>query len=204
MSRSTPSAKSERKIGGFLFALVVLVALMALLQTWTPRLGLDLRGGTTIQLTAVGADGGTVDPKSLEVAANIISQRVDGLGVGESSVTIQGDKQIEVSVPNMSGDELIDLVGSTARLNFRAVLAASQAESIEQKPSEQKASDSDEKTQRRMARSCRPSRRSPSRRVRPSPAASWLRLRIGWLISLASRTCLSSSRSSAAWTSRTW
>lgn len=151
MSRSTPSAKSERKIGGFLFALVVLVALMALLQTWTPRLGLDLRGGTTIQLTAVGADGGTVDPKSLEVAANIISQRVDGLGVGESSVTIQGDKQIEVSVPNMSGDELIDLVGSTARLNFRAVLAASQAESIEQKPSEQEASDSDEKTQRRMA-----------------------------------------------------
>lgn len=131
MSRSTPAAKAERKIGGFLFALVVLVALMALLQTWTPRLGLDLRGGTTIQLTAADAGGGTVDPKSLEVAANIISQRVDGLGVGESSVTIQGDKQIEVSVPNMNGDELIDLVGSTARLNFRAVLAASQAESIE-------------------------------------------------------------------------
>lgn len=122
---------TRRRLGAFAISIALLFVLMGVLSTWMPRLGLDLRGGTTIQLTAKDAGGGRVNPDSLEMAKNIISQRVDSLGVGESSVTIQGDDQIEVSVPNMSGDELIDLVGSTARLNFRAVLAYAPAQSIE-------------------------------------------------------------------------
>ncbi|HKF87512.1 MAG TPA: protein translocase subunit SecD [Propionibacteriaceae bacterium] len=98
---------------------------MALSNNWTPKLGLDLRGGTTITLTAQNTSGtGSVDPNSLELARNIIQSRVDSLGVGESEVTIAGERQIIVSVPNVQQDELVRMVGQTAVLRFRAVYAA--------------------------------------------------------------------------------
>ena len=41
-----------------------LITLMAVSGTWTPKLGLDLRGGTTITLTAKNTTGtGAVDPE---------------------------------------------------------------------------------------------------------------------------------------------
>lgn len=99
-----------------------LYALMAAFSIWTPKLGLDLRGGTTITLTASNSTGaGSVDPTSLEQARDIIEQRVNGLGVGESEVTTSNGNQIVVSVPNVQQDELVRLVGQTAVLTFRAV-----------------------------------------------------------------------------------
>jgi preprotein translocase subunit SecD len=115
--------------GRTLIVLLALVALlcgtMALTGNWTPKLGLDLRGGTTITLTAANTSGtGSVDPNSLELARTIIQSRVDSLGVGETEVTTSGDRQIIVSVPNVQQDELVRLVGQTAVLRFRAVHAA--------------------------------------------------------------------------------
>ena len=117
--------------GRTLIVLAVLVAglitLMAVSGTWVPKLGLDLQGGTTITLTAQNTSGtGTVDPNSLQQAKTIIQNRVDSLGVGESEVTTAGDKQLIVTVPNVQRDELVQLVGQTAVLRFRAVLAAEQ------------------------------------------------------------------------------
>ncbi|HET9562643.1 MAG TPA: protein translocase subunit SecD, partial [Propionibacteriaceae bacterium] len=104
-----------------------LITLMAVSGTWIPKLGLDLRGGTTITLTAENTTGtGTVDPNSLQLAKTIIQSRVDSLGVGESEVTTAGDNQIIVTVPNVQQDELVRLVGQTAVLTFRAVHAAEQ------------------------------------------------------------------------------
>ena len=119
--------------GRTLIVLAVLVAglitLMAVSGTWLPKLGLDLRGGTTITLTAKNTTGiGTVDPNSLQLAKTIIQSRVDSLGVGESEVTTAGDNQIIVTVPNVQQDELIRLVGQTAVLRFRAVYAAEQVQ----------------------------------------------------------------------------
>ena len=106
---------------------VVLVGLMGVSKTWSPKLGLDLRGGTTITLTARNtAGGGSVDPESLEQARTIIQSRVDSLGVGESEVTTAGDKQVVVSVPNVQEDRLVALVGQTALLRFRGVYVAEQ------------------------------------------------------------------------------
>ena len=106
---------------------VGLITLMAVSGTWIPKLGLDLRGGTTITLTATNTTGtGTVDPNSLQLAKTIIQSRVDSLGVGESEVTTAGDNQIIVTVPNVQQDELVRLVGQTAVLRFRAVHAAEQ------------------------------------------------------------------------------
>ena len=109
-----------------IFGLVVaaLYGLMAISHNWTPKLGLDLQGGTTITLTAQNTSGtGQIDPNSLELARTIIQSRVDSLGVGETEVTTSGDKQIIVSVPNVQQDELVRLVGQTAVLRFRAVYA---------------------------------------------------------------------------------
>jgi preprotein translocase subunit SecD len=125
--------------GRTLIVLAVLVAglitLMAVSGTWTPKLGLDLRGGTTITLTATNTTGtGTVDPNSLQLAKTIIQSRVDSLGVGESEVTTAGDNQIIVTVPNVQQDELVRLVGQTAVLRFRAVYAAEQVQPPEPTP----------------------------------------------------------------------
>jgi preprotein translocase subunit SecD len=140
--------------GRILIVLAVLVAglitLMAVSGTWAPKLGLDLRGGTTITLTARNTTGtGTVDPNSLQLAKTIIQSRVDSLGVGESEVTTSGDNQIIVTVPNVQQDELVRLVGQTAVLRFRAVYAAEQVQPPEPAPtatSEPTAAPTDEPT----------------------------------------------------------
>ena len=117
--------------GRILIVFAVLVAalfgIMAINQTWTPKLGLDLRGGTTITLTASNlTGGGPVSEESLKLAQTIIQNRVDSLGVGETEVTTANGNQITVSVPNVQQDELVRLVGQTAVLRFRAVYAAEQ------------------------------------------------------------------------------
>ncbi len=105
----------------FLVVLAGLFVTMAVQHTWSPKLGLDLRGGTTITLTARTTDGGAPTAESLEQARTIVQNRVDSLGVGESEVTTSGDREIQVSVPNVQQDELVRMVGQTAVLSFRAV-----------------------------------------------------------------------------------
>jgi preprotein translocase subunit SecD len=59
-----------------------------------------------------------------------IRQRVNSLGVAESEVTAQGsgtNRQIVISVPGDSGRRVVDLVGQTAELRFRQVLAETSA-----------------------------------------------------------------------------
>ncbi|WP_091179632.1 protein translocase subunit SecD [Microlunatus flavus] len=113
-----------------------LITLMAVGKSWTPKLGLDLRGGTTVTLTARNTSGsGSVDPNSLQQARTIIEQRVNALGVGESEVTVSGDRQIIVSVPNVQQDQLVQQVGQTAVLRFRAVYAAEQVQPTAPVPS---------------------------------------------------------------------
>ena len=110
-----------------IFGVIVaaLFGLMAISNNWTPKLGLDLQGGTTITLTAQNTNGtGQIDPNSLQLARTIIQSRVDSLGVGETEVTTSGDRQIIVAVPNVQQDELVRLVGQTAVLRFRAVYGA--------------------------------------------------------------------------------
>src|SRR5215210_5900770 len=108
---ASPHGHPGRVLIGLAVVIAGLYGLMALSSNWTPKLGLDLRGGTTITPTAENTTGtGAVDPNSLELARGIIQNRVDSLGVGESEVTTAGDRQIVVSVPNVQQDELVKLV----------------------------------------------------------------------------------------------
>lgn len=112
-----------------LFSVIAaLFGIMALSNSWAPKLGLDLRGGTTITLTARNTTGqGGVSAESLEQARTIIQQRVDAIGVGESEVATVGNSQITVSVPNVAPAQLQEMVGTTAQLYFRPVYAVAQA-----------------------------------------------------------------------------
>jgi preprotein translocase subunit SecD len=114
------------------FAIVaVLTAILALSNTWTPRLGLDLRGGTTITLTASNSTGqGAVDQASLEQARSILEQRVNAMGTGEAEVTTTGNNQIQISVPNVQQDELVEMVGQTANVEFRRVYQTAAAQTV--------------------------------------------------------------------------
>ena len=107
----------------FLLAIGAMFGIMASAGTWSPKLGLDLQGGMTITLTATNS---TVEKDSLELARNIIQKRVDGLGIGEASVTTSGDRHIVVSAPNVQRDDMVKLIGSTAQLTFRPVLRTGQ------------------------------------------------------------------------------
>ena len=122
MATSTRRQRPARTIVIFAAVIALMYVLMVVSRSWAPKLGLDLRGGTTITLTARNSiGGGSVSASSLELARQILQQRVDSLGVGESSVTTQGGNQIIVSVPNVQKDQLVNMVGQTAQLNFRDV-----------------------------------------------------------------------------------
>ena len=102
--------------------LVLLFGIMGITKSWSPKLGLDLRGGTTITLTAESlAGGGQVTAEQLSEAKNIISQRVNGAGVGEAEITTAGANHITVAVPGSNQDALVKQVGQTALLYFRIV-----------------------------------------------------------------------------------
>jgi protein-export membrane protein SecD/preprotein translocase SecF subunit len=103
--------------------LAALYGSLAVLGTWAPQLGLDLQGGTSITLSAQTVDGAEPTEESLDEAVAIIRQRVNGSGVAEAEVTTQGTDTIVVQVPGVGQDELVALVGQTAELQFRPVLA---------------------------------------------------------------------------------
>jgi preprotein translocase subunit SecD len=104
--------------------LVLLFGVMGITQSWKPLLGLDLRGGTTITLTAKATDGSSIDSQKMAEAKSIIEQRVNGAGVGESDVTVSGSNHIIVSLPGSTKGDLVSKVGETALLRFRIVYAA--------------------------------------------------------------------------------
>ena len=93
------------------------------------RLGLDLRGGTSVVLQPriTAGQEGKVTNEAIDQAVSIIRQRVNSLGVAESEVVAQGsgtNRQILISVPGESGERVVELVGQTAELRFRQVLAS--------------------------------------------------------------------------------
>jgi len=134
MSTPTKPVKTSSRPGRTLAilagAFAVLTAAVFIQGATSVRLGLDLRGGTSVTLQPrVGAgETGKVTSEAIDQAVSIIRQRVNSLGVAESEVASQGtgtNRQIVISVPGESGRRVIELVGQTAELRFRQVLAES-------------------------------------------------------------------------------
>nr|WP_244301050.1 protein translocase subunit SecD [Leucobacter insecticola] len=91
--------------------------------TWTPKLALDLQGGTQILLAAEQTDGKAVSGEQLQQAVSIIRQRVDAAGVSEAEITTQGSRNISVSIPGKVDEETMQRIEASAKLEFRPVLA---------------------------------------------------------------------------------
>ncbi|MCV7172049.1 protein translocase subunit SecD, partial [Mycobacterium manitobense] len=87
-----------------------------------PKLGIDLQGGTRVTLTARTPDGTPPTRDALAQAQQIISARVDGLGVSGSEVVVDGENLV-ITVPGNDGNEARNL-GQTARLYIRPVIHA--------------------------------------------------------------------------------
>ncbi|MGN8245489.1 protein translocase subunit SecD [Cellulomonas soli] len=87
----------------------------------TPNLALDLEGGTQIILKPI-AEEGDVSSASIDQAIEVIRQRVDSSGVAEAEILSQGDN-IVVSLPGHPSEETLDLVRTSATMQFRPVLA---------------------------------------------------------------------------------
>ncbi|HVV76030.1 MAG TPA: protein translocase subunit SecD [Mycobacteriales bacterium] len=118
-------ATKQRPGRSLLGVVIIIIALylgMIPGPSFTPALGLDLRGGTEVTLTASGLQGHKVDKSALNQAVNIIRQRVDALGVGGAEINTQGTNHIIVSVPGKGHDQVVKTVGQTALLRFRQVL----------------------------------------------------------------------------------
>ena len=133
MSTNTQGSKGQRPIRTLLIlAVVLLIGVGSAIFTKATRvhLGLDLRGGTSVTLQPRISEGATgkVTTAAIDQAVAIIRNRVNSLGVAESEVAAQGsgaNRQIVISVPGDTGRRIVELVGNTAELRFRQVLAES-------------------------------------------------------------------------------
>ncbi len=100
--------------------------------TFTPRLALDLEGGTQLILTPVAADGTDrqITDADIAQAIDIIRNRVDATGVSEAEITSMGSNNISVSLPGHPSEETLNLIRSSSQMDFRPVLqvAASQTQ----------------------------------------------------------------------------
>lgn len=126
---STPAVRRARK--SLIFLLVLIVGLAGLITygvfrsdaTWTPKLALDLQGGTQILLAAEQTDGKVIEGEQLQQAVAIIRQRVDAAGVSEAEITTQGSQHISVSIPGKADEATLQRIEASAKLDFRPVLA---------------------------------------------------------------------------------
>jgi preprotein translocase subunit SecD len=94
--------------------------------SFAPKLALDLQGGTQIILAPVVQAGTKVTEEQLTQAVAIIRQRVDASGVSEAQINTQGNNNIVVSIPGSPDENTLRLIRSSAKLEFRPVLATSQ------------------------------------------------------------------------------
>ena len=111
----------RRKVILLVVTVVVIVGsfIFTLFSDSRPVLGLDLQGGTSIVLAPVKGS----DLSTLDAAVSIIRNRVDGLGIAEPNVSRQGNN-IVIDLPGVkNAEEANALVGKTAELRFRPVIA---------------------------------------------------------------------------------
>ncbi|WP_327112655.1 protein translocase subunit SecD [Streptomyces sp. NBC_01341] len=90
--------------------------------TMSPRLGLDLQGGTRMVLQAKDSDTAEADRESTDRTMEVLRKRIDSLGVAEPVLTRSGEDRIIVELPDVQDPrQAADVIGRTAQLGFHAV-----------------------------------------------------------------------------------
>ncbi|MFH0177875.1 protein translocase subunit SecD [Streptomyces cacaoi] len=133
---ASAQSKPGRSLALILIAIVGLTAGMFASGHTTPRLGIDLAGGTSITLEAKSDQGSAINKANMDTAVEIMNRRVNGLGVSEAEVQTQGSRNIIVNIPKGTNSEKArEQVGTTAKLYFRPVLAQEATGSAAASPS---------------------------------------------------------------------
>ncbi len=112
-----------RQVNALSLALIAVLAAVAGWLVWPPSesisRGLDIQGGLSVILTAKPEGGKMVTSEQMQRAETIITNRVNGLGVSEASVQLQGDDSILVQLPGIADAEgALSALGETGRLEF--------------------------------------------------------------------------------------
>ncbi|MGW3663348.1 protein translocase subunit SecD [Streptomyces sp. NPDC005141] len=123
---ASAQSRPGRSLALILIAIAALTGGMFASGHTTPRLGIDLAGGTSITLTAKNEPGqpNAINKTNMDTAVDIMNRRVNGLGVSEAEVQTQGRDNIIVNIPKgTNSKQAREQVGTTAKLYFRPVLA---------------------------------------------------------------------------------
>ena len=110
----------------FFIILIVIAGCFASLIPINKRinLGLDLKGGMHLILKVQNDSLPTAQAKEDAVlkSMEVLRNRIDGLGVGETLIQRQGDNQILLQLPGVTDrDKALDMIGRVARLEFHLV-----------------------------------------------------------------------------------
>ncbi|MEE1939309.1 protein translocase subunit SecD [Streptomyces sp. TRM 70361] len=105
-----------------LIALAVVALSAYFAVTTSPRLGLDLRGGTQIVLETRDSPTAEADREATDRTLEVLRRRVDALGVAEPTIARSGDNRIIVELPGLQDPrEAAEVLGRTAQLSFHPV-----------------------------------------------------------------------------------
>jgi preprotein translocase subunit SecD len=101
--------------------LILVVVIPVILILRNPiNLGLDLKGGTSVVLEAQEEEGSKLKPDTMDKVREIVERRVDGLGVSEPVIQKSGENRLIVELAGIKdAQEAIDLIGTTAKLEFK-------------------------------------------------------------------------------------
>ncbi|MFE3374843.1 protein translocase subunit SecD, partial [Streptomyces anulatus] len=117
-------------------AVAVLLVSVYISLTMSPRLGLDLQGGTRIVLQARDTATVEADRETTDRTLEVLRQRIDSLGVSEPTLTRSGEDRIIVELPDVQDPrQAAEVIGRTAQLTFHAVEGPA-VEEPDEKPDE--------------------------------------------------------------------
>ena len=116
------------RVGRYLLTLLGIVAVIYGLvflpgNRHSPKLGLDLVGGKQVVFQAKTENGKAPSKSAMSQARQIMEDRVNGSGVANAEVVVQGGNEIAVSIPGKNSTDIAKL-GEAAQLNFRPVVMA--------------------------------------------------------------------------------
>lgn len=114
----------------FILVLGLLAGCAALALNVKPNLGLDLKGGAQFVFQAEGTEEVPATAENVDKTIRVLDQRVNALGVAESTVIRQGEDRILVELPGVASDEEAqeaeETIGQTAKLTIHEVLSTTE------------------------------------------------------------------------------
>ncbi len=118
-----------------LAALLILGLSAFFAVTKEPRLGLDLRGGTSITLETRDSPTTKADAEATDRALEVLRRRVDALGVAEPTLARSGSNRIIVELPGLqNAADAAGQLGQTAQLTFHPVLGIADPSGLPDQP----------------------------------------------------------------------